>query len=167
MTPLQAAQDVAVQFRGRSLDDEGFALAKAWLPEGLFPSWLSELMQKFAIIDVTFSMPDAMDISGLGGEMFWLDPKQIVSEATESQPGKAVLAFGFLPFGGCLEGSGDPYFLDMRGGEENPRVVRVPHDYATVAPYPIEKIELVALSLADFFQNTVVGEPLRRSSRKN
>lgn len=56
---------------------------------------------------------------------------------------------GNLPVAACLAGSGDPYFLKLKGGEpQDSGLVRVPHHLVDIdgGGYPEERIELVCRS---------------------
>jgi hypothetical protein len=112
------------------------------------------LLSGHPLAGVGFSLNEEHDESGIGASVLWLTPAQIVSESVECQPGTSVLSYGFLPIGGCAEGSGDPYFLDLRNSSDDPPLVRVPHDYASSGPYPLEKIEIVTSSMSEFFRNS-------------
>jgi hypothetical protein len=98
-----------------------------------------------------FSLNADDDSSGMGAELLWLTPAQIVSEALECQPGISVVPIGYIPIGACAEDSGDPFFIDMREGSSDPPLVRVPHDHAVTKPYPLDRIELVSETLSKFF----------------
>lgn len=67
------------------------------------------------------------DPSGLGVEMKWMNPEQMLNEATNLYPGIVAIERGYFPIGPCLEGSGDPYFFQASDGA----VVRIPHDAAS------------------------------------
>jgi hypothetical protein len=157
MAAIEVAQTL-VNLKGRRLEDGDLSVLRSALPRKMFPDWLAALLGSVPIVGACFSITEKSDISGRGGELFWLDVKGMLSETLEFEPGKSVVNHGFLAFGGCLEGSGDPYFLDLRMSSDDPPVTRVPHDYAASRPYPLEKIEIVALSLSDFLSTAVIGD---------
>ena len=140
--------------RGTRATDGDIHFLKAQLPVSLTPGWLMAILREHPLAGVGFSLSTDDDESGIGAEVRWLTPAQIVSESVECQPGISVLSHGFLPIGACAEGSGDPYFLDLRNSSDDPPVVRVPHDYASSGRYPLEKIEIVTSSMSKFFRNS-------------
>ena len=141
---------IALQLHGATATDDDIRFLRSSFHESLVPDWFAALLRKNRLAGVNFSLSQEDDKSKLGARVLWLTPMQIVSEATECQPGISVVPLGFIPFGACAEGSGDPYFLDMRGATNDPPVVRIPHDYAVHVPYPLDRIELVAESLSSF-----------------
>jgi hypothetical protein len=143
-------QEIAPNLHGTAATEDDVRLLRSSLREDLVPDWFVALLRANRLAGVCFSLSEGDDKSQLGAEVMWLRPSQIVSEATECQPGTSVVAVGFIPFGACAVGSGDPYFLDMRGAVYDPPVVRVPHDFAVQHPYPLDRIELVAESLSEF-----------------
>jgi hypothetical protein len=72
-------------------------------------------------------VPEEADLSGLGIELEFLDEAGTRQEAQELYPGITVCRDGFVPVGGCAFGSGDPYFTNLRDGENGP-LYRVYHD---------------------------------------
>jgi hypothetical protein len=80
----------------------------------------------------------------------------MIREACDLEPGFTVVRAGFIPFGGCAIGTGDPFFFDMRSGSNDPPIVRVPHDYAGGDTYPLDAIELVAPSLSEFLKTAKI-----------
>ena len=139
---------------GTRATDGDIHFLKSQLPTTLTPDWLMALLRGHALAGVGFSLSEDHDESGIGAELIWLTPKQIVSESVECQPGRSVLSYGFLAIGACVEGSGDPYFLDLRNSSDDPPLVRIPHDYAVSVPYPRDKIEIVTSSMSAFFRNS-------------
>jgi hypothetical protein len=109
------------------------------------------MLSKNGLAGICFSLDASHDVSGFGAELLWLTPAQIVSEATKCEPGLSVAPLGYIPIGGCAEGSGDPYFLDLRTGSQDPPLVRIPHDFAVTRPYPVDRVELVTNTLSTFF----------------
>ena len=91
--------------------------------------WVGDLMSCYALSGTTFTLDEEVDPSGLGVEMQWMAPADMVEEAFELYPGIPALGLGYLPIGQCLSGSGDPYFLKIKAGEDPP-LVRIPHESA-------------------------------------
>ena len=94
----------------------------------LVPTWLLELCAERNLAGSAFSLDNESDLSEMGVELRWMTVEQIIDEATNVYPGIAATKRGYLPFGICLEGSGDPYFLKIGEGYDDTSVVRIPHD---------------------------------------
>ena len=156
MTLDSCLRSIGQNLRGKCATDDDIRLLKSRLPASLTPDWFIAALKGYALAGVSFSLNEDHDESAIGAELIWLTPAQIVSESVECQPGQSVLPLGFLPIGACAEGSGDPYFLDLRSPSADPPLVRVPHDYATVRPYPCEKVEAVTSSMSAFFQKSSI-----------
>jgi len=135
----------------RASSDDIDALRKR-LP-ALTPGWLVNILTEYKLAGTSFSLSEEQDKSGLGADLLWLTPQQMLSESCDCEPGMSVQSSGFLPIGACATGSGDYYYLDLRHTSGDPPVVRVPHDYAGVQSYPLDKIEIVSFSLSEFFRN--------------
>ena len=116
---------------------------QASLTADIVPDWLVGILSQYKLCGTELELSREYDASGLGASVGFLNIDGILSEARDCQPGKSVVPLGFLPFGADLTGSGDPYFLDLRRGSDDPEVVRVPHDLATELCYPVDKIERV------------------------
>ena len=104
-----------------------------------------------------FSLSEKYDESELGVELEWMSIKSIFFEAKENYPGKIAIKKGFLPVGTCLEGSGDPYFLNCNLGSEG-MLVRIPHDACNADDLKLNEIEVVSNTLNLFFENAVKYE---------
>jgi hypothetical protein len=141
---------MADRLEGAVATEDEIRLLRLRLDSRLMPEWLLTLLRNNRVAGVDFSLDTIDDESGLGVELLWLTPKQIVSEAMECQPGISVTRLGYVPIGACAEGSGDPYFLNLREPTVDPPVVRVPHDLAGNEQYPFDRIELVSRSLSNF-----------------
>jgi hypothetical protein len=153
MTLNQCLQGIAGDLHGASATDDDIHLLRSRLPATSTPDWLMSILREYRLAGICFGLSEEHDRSGLGADVTWLRPEQIVSESRDAEPGISVLPYGFLPIGACATGSGDPYFLDLRQASSDPPVVRVPHDYAGRGPYPLDKVEVVSSSLSDFFAN--------------
>jgi hypothetical protein len=142
---------------GTRATDDDVHLLKSRLPSRLTPDWLMALLRGHALAGVGFSLSADHDESGIGAEVIWLTPEQMVSESVECEPGRSVLSYGFLAIGACAEGSGDPYFLNLSNPSDDPPLVRIPHDYAVSVSYPRDKIEIVTSNLSALFRNSSIN----------
>jgi hypothetical protein len=145
-----AIKGIAQILRGSAATEEDVRLLRSRLNTSLVPDWFVALLRENRLAGVSFSLAEYDDESKFGAELLWLTPTQIVSEATECQPGTSVVPLGYIPVAGCAEGSGDPYFLDMRAAANDPPLVRIPDDFAGKGPYPLDRIELVTETLSKF-----------------
>ena len=137
-------------------EEEAEKLRKAF-PSNLVPSWFINLLLKFALQDVRFELDEEDDQSGMGIEFRWMTPDHMIKEAFEYYPGMSVVKLGYLPIGDCMIGSGDPYFLNMKNGSDDPPLVRIPHDFVQEDDsYPEEEIEIVYDSLSSFFEKAKI-----------
>jgi hypothetical protein len=148
----EVLQVIADELDGAPATDNEIRLLRDRLPAALVPDWLVDALGRYRLAGTDFSLTEEQDLSGLGADLVWLTPKQMIGEACEMEPGFTIVPSGFLPFGGCSVGTGDPFFLDMRDGSNDPPVVRVPHDYAGGGSYPLDALELVAPSLTAFLK---------------
>lgn len=132
---------------GRRVTAEEIARLRNLAPG--IPDEAIDLLSRYPIIGVSFSLPDEEDSSELGAEVRVLNPDEIVDEATNAYPGIAALPAGFVPLGACLEGSGDPYFVHCSGGE----FVRIPHGAVTEDnTLDRNQIEVVRQSFTEFLE---------------
>ena len=118
----------------------------------LVPQWFLHLVANSKLTGSSFSIQAGQDRSTLGVELQWMSAEQVVDEATNCYPGIIATGLGYLPFGICLEGSGDPYFLKFGDGQKDTPVVRIPHDAVRDENLDESRIELVAIDLAEFFE---------------
>ncbi|MCI0652264.1 MAG: SMI1/KNR4 family protein [Planctomycetes bacterium] len=115
------------------------------------PEWLTVAFRRLKLAGTRFSLSEAEDASGMGVEMRWMTPAQIVEETTVAYPGVAAVKRGYLPVGQCLEGSGDPYFLRLDDKRDDPAIVRIPHEaIAAGDALADEEVEVVADTLSEF-----------------
>jgi len=128
-------KEITANLHGSIATEEDIRLLRSRLHANLVPDWFVALIRENGLADVCFSLSENDDRSKLGAEVLWLTPTQIVSEATECEPGISVVPLSYIPIGACAEGSGDYYYLDMREAARDPPLVRVPHDYAGRGPY--------------------------------
>lgn len=118
----------------------------------LVPDWLLELLSDRNLAGSDFSLDDNSDQSGMGVELRWMTVEQMFDEASNFYPGIVAAKKGYLPFGICLEGSGDPYFLKIGKGHEDTCVVRIPHDAVIEEDIDNSRVEMVAPNLSRFFE---------------
>jgi hypothetical protein len=144
---------MASRLQGTNATEGDVRLLRSRLPHGLIPDWLAKLLKGHGLAGVCFSLSGDHDCSGLGAELVWLTPAQIISEAFDAEPGRSVVSSKFLPIGSCATGSGDPYFLDLREASNDPPVVRIPHEHAGGNFYPLQRVEVVASCLSNFFRD--------------
>jgi hypothetical protein len=112
-------------------------------------------IEHYPLVGMLFSLPEEQDDSGMGVELKWLSPKEILDESRHSYPGIPALSKGYIPIGACLEGSGDPYFI--KAGEENPPLVRIMHESVSQnGNLNIDDIEIVRSEISDFFILTLL-----------
>jgi hypothetical protein len=119
------------------------------------PPLLAGWMIDYPLCGSDFSLDEEADESGLGVEMKWMTPAEMVGEAVEAYPGILAVPAGFVPVGMCLIGSGDPYFL--AGAGEDPPLVRIPHEAAAGERLDLERIERVSAKLSDFLRRAEIG----------
>ncbi|WP_373987768.1 hypothetical protein [Duganella sp. BuS-21] len=124
-----------------------------------FPVWLEKMISEHRICGTYFSLSEEHDLSKMEVIMIWLSPSFMLEEAFEAYPGITAVRLGFLPIGECAQGTGDPYFLDLRNpNDDDPPLVRIVHEFgdAEDALFLSEGVELVAHHLSDFFRDAVV-----------
>ena len=90
------------------------------------PEWYCNLISKAPIIGTEIEIQDKDDLTKIGIEIRWMSPEESISELIDAYPGINVAKFNLLPFGICLMGSGNPYFIDTK--IEKNSIIRVIHD---------------------------------------
>ena len=151
MSVTDSLEKKAGLLTGAVVTDAQITVLQGALSSHVLPDWYLLLLKTFPLCGTCFSLEDEEDLSEMGVEVMWFTPEQIVDEALNAYPGKKVVDLGYLPVGACLTGSGDPYFLRIKGGSVNPSLVRIPHDAPPDEDYPEGQIEIVTTSLSDFF----------------
>lgn len=68
-------------------------------------------MTTYGLASAKFTLEESDDESGIGVEMRWFYPEEIIDEARSAYPGIAAASHRYLPVGACLFGTGDPYFV--------------------------------------------------------
>ena len=69
----------------------------------------------------------SIDQTGIGADLTIFTEAESIDEAENFYPGIAVSPDGYVPVAGCLDGSGDPYFIKVSDGP-NGALYRVYHD---------------------------------------
>ena len=147
---------IANELNGNTATPADVRMLRDRLRPKLVPDWLVDALQRYRLAGTEFDLTEAQDLSGLGAEVRWLPAWQMTAEACDLEPGATILSSDFLPFGGCAIGTGDPFFFDLRDGSTDPRIVRVPHDYAGDETYPLDAVELVSPSLSAFLRTAKI-----------
>jgi len=153
MTVLTELKKIESSLNGSKMTRTEVADLARNVPPELFPEWLMDALQNYPLLGVCFSLDEDDDESGLGADLKWFTVDQMIEEALFAYPGKVVLNLGYLPVAACLAGSGDPYFLKMKGGNlDDPALVRIPHDLVSEDDsYSEREIEVVCKTLSRFF----------------
>lgn len=148
------------QLLGTKLSNEEYHfLITHFSPMLLLPNWFINMLSDYPLIGVNFTLSEVLDESGFGVDMAWLSPMEMVEEALDLYPGIAAIQLGYLPIGSCLLGSGDPYFLKMTSDNDDPPLVRIPHNILDKNEKIDEsKIEQICFSLSRFFELTQVEQ---------
>lgn len=115
--------------------------------------WLLRLIRKYPLAGTEWELAPQRDLSGVGASLVVMDLGYMRSEAQDAYPGIAAAREGYWPFGGCLSGSGDPYFVSLAAGPDGP-LCRICHDFVDADRDTLldGAVEVVAHSLADFFE---------------
>lgn len=154
MTLDDVLQTKTAVFHGRiATHDEAEALRAITIPA--VPVWYIRMLLRYPIIDCRLSLSEDEDLSELGVDLKWMSVATVLEELHKFYPGISAGVCGYLPFGICLSGSGDPYFLDFNKPEDAP-VVRVPHTAVDTNDRLIESaVEVVTPTLAQFIANAM------------
>lgn len=131
---------------GKQLSQAALESVERRLP---VPEEWSNILCRYPAAGADISLSEQHDRSGLGVDMQLMDDAQMLDEAFEAYPGIVAVPMGFVPFGMCNLGSGDPYFIRAADGA----VVRIPHDAASETTLDTSQIELVAQSLSELLDN--------------
>ena len=143
--------------QGRTITSREVAELTAGIGDQLLPAYLLDWLLSYPLVGTEFYLSEEEDESGLGVEMKWLTPAQMISETIDTYPGILAGPVGYLPVGMCLVGSGDPYFLKTGTGDDPP-VVRIPHEAAVADDnLNVDLIEQVTPRLSDFLRKAEIG----------
>jgi len=81
--------------------------------EKMIPEYWKLFVKQHALEGKEIEISEEDDLSELGAFFEILDDFDIKKESEDLYPGIVVAKDGFVPVGGCREGSGDPYFIKM------------------------------------------------------
>ena len=93
----------------------------------MIPEYWKKFIEENDLVGRAFEISEEDDLSGMGAEFQIMKPEDTIDEAENFYPGLIVKKDGFLPVGGCVIGSGDPYFINTREGR-NGSLYRIYHD---------------------------------------
>lgn len=118
------------------------------------PSWYVELLTSASIVGLDFYIEEYKEeeLSSIGISGF----DNILGEMIDCFPGMDVLQWGFINFGACNIGTGDPIFINLKEGI-NPPVYRIYHDGETFESGIIEgaNAHKIAENLSSFFKKAL------------
>ncbi len=113
----------------------------------VIPIYWKDFVEQHALSGAEIDIPSGIDPTGAGAEFEILSDVSIRQEAEELFPGIGVAADGFVPVGGCVIGTGDPYFINSNDGPCGP-LYRIYHDAVSDAGY--DRNDAVDLILNDY-----------------
>jgi hypothetical protein len=153
---LERAGSVA-QAGSRAAPEEMMALNQEC--GGIIPGWYIELVTTYPLCGLELgwqsSAPDEDD-DGVSW-MHWSDPAGMRREMLEYYPGVAIHGRGYINVAGCSHGTGDPYFIRARDGDD-PAVIQVAHDVSDDPELILrDGIFVVAGRLSELFTNAFVS----------
>lgn len=93
----------------------------------MWPSEYRQFCESHALAGKTVEISDGDDLSGVGASIELYNEAGATSEANDFYPGLVVKADGYVPIGGCVVGTGDPYFIRIQDQQPGP-VYRIYHD---------------------------------------
>lgn len=124
----------------------------------ILPDWYAKILLNYPVCGLEIGWQQyepEEDFDGINW-MMWSNLEMMQSEMIDAYPGIAIYKHGYLNVATCSHGSGDPYFINVKEGD-NPRVLQVFHDVSDEYKIIVEEgIDIVANSLSDFFQNCIV-----------
>ena len=109
------------------------------------PNYWRHFLSSHSLEGAEVEVPERQDQSGLGVELTFLDEEETRQESEELYPGITVCPDGYVPVGGCSVGTGDPYFINTRDGENGP-LYRIYHDAVGVEGYDPQEAVVVVLT---------------------
>lgn len=94
----------------------------------MVPEYWKNFIVSNLLVGKCCEIPEKSDLSELdGGDLKIFSEANVVEEANEFYPGLIVKKDGFIPVASCLQGSGDPYFINVNDGA-NGCLYRIYHD---------------------------------------
>ena len=122
------------------------------------PAWYAELLMMYPLSSRYINYPNQTpgDSHEDYDSMRLARAIDIYNEMEECYPGLAIRDLGYTLFASDPTGSGDPYFIKTAEGD-NPPVYKVYHDVSHIGTV-VEKegMNMIAVSLAEFFNNAAV-----------
>ncbi|MCL6603727.1 MAG: SMI1/KNR4 family protein [Paenibacillus sp.] len=115
------------------------------------PEWYFDLYSSVNLIDAEFGFREFEADGDYDGISFIIvgDIKDILDESLKYSPGMNVLEEGYIFFGSCSHGSGDPIFLNIKiENEQDPPVFRIYHDDNSIVQ--------ISNSLSELFNNAKI-----------
>jgi hypothetical protein len=103
----------------------------------MWPAPYREFVEKHGLVGAEIAVPETGDLSGIGGSIRLYDEEESREEAEKFYPGLVVKEDGFVPIGEDPEGSGNPYFINVRDRSPGP-VYRIYHDMVADREYDRE-----------------------------
>lgn len=149
LTNLQSflSREHEIKFPGAKERQEDYDTLAEEL-KSLLPDWFQELLLNYPltglVIDINGNTEDELSIEFAGFE-------NVQDEFYDLYPGCAIGRLGYLCIGEDPTGSGDPYFINIKDGD-NPPVYQVYHDAGDVGEEIIEHgCVKIANKLSDLF----------------
>ncbi len=116
----------------------------------MIPEYWTKFITSNCLAGKSCEIPEDSDLSELdGGDLKIFGENKILDEANEFYPGLAVKKDGFIPVAGCLQGSGDPYFININDGANGP-LYRIYHDAEMIDDNMYNLDEAVNIVLSDY-----------------
>lgn len=139
------------KFTGKCIDEEqAQKLREKFSGVDYVEDWI-KLQEGLNLIYQVFELPPEKDQSGFGTNMEVLNGDEQIQEAFDFYPGIAAVKNGYLPFANCLNGSGDPYFINYNSDSFN--IYRIPH-HAVLEDNTIDEKEIeLIISFEDLLKS--------------
>ena len=93
----------------------------------MWPPEYRHFLESNALAGKAVEISNGDDLSSVGASIELYNEADAASEANEFYPGLVVKADGYVPIGGCVVGTGDPYFIRIQDQQPGP-VYRIYHD---------------------------------------
>ena len=116
-------RSAASKQKGKRLDRKQINIIQESMGMKL-PNWYVDMMLNHDLTDIMFEYLEYdNEKSGISISSY----NTILSEINDAYPGLGIKSMGYINFGECLQGSGDPIFINLKEND-NPPVIRVYHD---------------------------------------
>jgi hypothetical protein len=93
----------------------------------VWPTEYRRFIEQHNLTGREVEIPERNDLSGVGASIELFNETDALEESADLYPGLVVVRDGFVPIGGCMIGSGDPYFINVNDRQPGP-VYRIYHD---------------------------------------